>query len=279
MLPWEQQQGYSEERGSKGVKEREGDKERPGLLQQPSVTPTYPGTENNRPLEGNVRVLPWERQQNKAGLQVIDTSHNIRCACPFSLLHSSLFTVDHTAVLIAHSFSLASIIQGFHSVAFEDQISSCEPAASTVTCSCPRAAVSDSTTTQRAWLTGLPVLPIAGEDSHCGYLAANNGIPLFFYSTILPPGTKWTFQNQVEAKGNRCFGVFLCALTACLWLCGRMFQTRGEWKEQLQQWLDFMLISQYTWSQQRCWHFLEEGDEMCFCKPENFQVEDFSETA
>lgn len=74
----------------KEVKEREGDKERPGLLQQPSVTPTYPGVENNRPLEGNVRVLPWERQQNKTGPQVIDMSHNIRsvhshCCTPHRL--------------------------------------------------------------------------------------------------------------------------------------------------------------------------------------------------
>lgn len=82
-------------------RESEGDKEGPGLLQQPSVTPTYPGRENNRPLEGNAPVLPWERQQNKAGLQIIVMSHNLRCACPFPLLHSSLFTVDHTAVLIA----------------------------------------------------------------------------------------------------------------------------------------------------------------------------------
>lgn len=106
VLPWEQRRGYCEERGSEDVKERERerDKERPGLLQQPSVTPAYPGTEDNLPLERNVQVQPWERLQNKAEPQVIDLSDNIDCTYPV-LVQYSLFTVDHMAVLMADNLS------------------------------------------------------------------------------------------------------------------------------------------------------------------------------
>lgn len=71
VLPWEQQWGYCEERERrrKWKRERESkrDGERPDLLQQPSVTPAYAGTETNLPLERNVEVQPWERleQQKK----------------------------------------------------------------------------------------------------------------------------------------------------------------------------------------------------------------------
>lgn len=89
----------------------------------------------------------------------------------------------------------------------------------------------------------------------------------FFYSTFLHPGTKWTFQNQVEAKGNRCFGwVFYVHWQHVSDFVGGCFRIEESERSNCSGgWILCSSLNMHDANK----HFLEEGDEMFVWKPEN----------
>lgn len=99
-----------------GERERErkqkGEGEKPGLLQQPSVTPADPGTDANLPLVRNVHVQPWEEAEQQVKALILHTMTFSKLLLVES--HPDLHTV---IVLPPQNLFSQPVLSNWHSLA------------------------------------------------------------------------------------------------------------------------------------------------------------------
>lgn len=227
--------------------------------------------------------LPWQREQPSSGREctssamreaakqgrTADHSHVPQPPLCLSIPIAALLTVYSRPHSCFNSFSLASMLfRGFIVLHWRTR-------------SHPVSRLSPLWHVQVQEMLVIPPLALYSKSmTNWAPSVTNNrwGLPLwalsskqwcntFFYSTFLHPGTKWTFQNQVEAKGNRCFGwVFYVHWQHVSDFVGGCFRIEESERSNCSGgWILCSSLNTHDANK----HFLEEGDEMFVWKPEN----------